>query len=373
MGHKIIEIHRQYSFSEEANRDPEVRAYFDMSYRGIGSYPRVIGKIPESGLTMMEEELLMPQLVGFNPTDKEFRQEVNKFFTDLNTKIPAEGLKLDIGLMDDDAPLSKDNYPLKPMDYVKWRHAMKHPQVAKNREEAERYQHKKFYIIDFSEEKLTASKMLKIEDEAQIKYLEARDSAEKTEMILTLLNVDTRNMSGDDMALEIKRQSTSDPNQSDVLNEEKLRRFVTVCKDRDLQIKYDIYQMISYNVFERVSRKILDRETGSVIGNNLKEAVVYMMDKGNAKQVNYYYAELDERKRSQGKAPIVRESARKEQAASATSKAQSTKATKTKTNKKVEETVASVDSSGQEDDQAALAEYDDNSSMSDFEVDDDES
>jgi hypothetical protein len=364
MANKIVEIHRQYTFAEEANRDPQVKEYFDMTYRAIGAYPRIVGKIPESGLTHKEEQILMPGLVGYEHTDRDFRKEVNNFFNNINTRVPAEGLKLNIGLEDDSMPLSTNNYPINIEQYVRYRHALKNPQVGKNREEAERYQHIKFYIVDQAEETLTASKMLAVEDEAQIRYLEIRKDPRKVEMVLTLLNIDTRNMSNDDMMLELKRQSSSDPNQPDTMNEQKLDRFIKICKDRDMQVKYDIFQMISVGVLERVSRKILDKETGVILGNNLRETVLYFRDKANAKQVNYYMAELDERRRKESKQPIVPESDIHEEEeevneAPVATKTKPKKASKTSAKKKTEE-------------ESPIGEYDENASMADFEVNDDE-
>jgi hypothetical protein len=212
--------------------------------------------------------------------------------------------------------------------------------------------------------------MLAVEDEAQIRYLEVRKDPAKVEMVLTLLNIDTRNMTKDDMMLELKRQSSSDPNQPDTMNEEKLDRFIKICKDRDMQIKYDIYQMISAGVFERVSRKILDRETGNVIGNNLKETVVYFKDKANAKQVNYYMAELDERRRKESKQPIVPESSdydTQEQEESGDEVA-----VETKTSKK-SKTKTSAKKAAPAEEESPIGEFDENASMADFEVNDDES
>jgi len=361
MPFKTVEIHRQYSFAEEANQDPQVREYFDMTYRSIGPYPRIIGKIPESGLSPKEEEILLPHLVGYKPGEREYREEVNKFFNQINTHVPAEGRKLIVSLEDDKAPLSQDNLPVKIEDFIRYKHALKHPQVGKNREEAERYQHKKFYVLDQDEQTLTASKMLKVEDQAQEYYLQVRKDPQKVDMVLTLLNIDTRALSPDEMNLELKRQATSDPSQADVINEQKLDRFINICKDRDMQIKYDIYQLISHGILERVSRRILDRESGNVLGNNLKETVLFFKDKANAKQVNYYQAELEESRRKEGKKSIIPATIsqdKQEETKKTTSKKKSAPATKSKPSN--------------EEPEAAIAEFSEDTSLADFEVDDDE-
>lgn len=296
MPSKIVELHRKQTFMQDANQDPDVKDYLALAFRAVGSYYREIGKVYESGLTRLEEDIIMPDLLGgFTADDNknEFRRQVQTFFKEINTKVPPEGIKLQIGL-EQDAPLSAQNPPLKPMDYVRYKHAIKHPQVAKNKDEADRYQHILFYMVDKVAQSEGKSKLRDYEDKAQIEYLQINKDLGKVEMVLTLLGVNTKNMNDNDMVLALKDQASLDAEESDIMNTERLQRFVSVVNDRELIAKYDIMEMIRAGYLERVKTKILMKESGEVIGDNLKEAVVWLQDKGNSKVVNVLYANLDE-------------------------------------------------------------------------------
>lgn len=296
MPSRIIEIHRKSSFIEESNNDPDVKDYMALSFRAIGSYYKELGKVFASGLTREEEDMLMPTVLGgFNPVDDKykFREKVQEFFKDINTKIPPEGMKLEVGL-EQDGPLSEQNPPLRIMDYIKYRHALNHPQVGTNKDEAERYQHKLFYMVDKVAQTQGRSKLRDLEDKAQTEYLKINKDLSKVEMVLTLLGINTRGMSEDNMLLTLKDQASINPDTSDDMNTERLTRFTAVVNDKELTTKYDIMEMVRYEILERIKTKVLMKESGELIGENLREAVVWMMDKANSKLVNIMYSKLDE-------------------------------------------------------------------------------
>lgn len=296
MPSKIVEIHRKLSFMQDANQDPDVKDYMGLAFRAIGSYWKEIGKVYASGLTREEENLLMPDLLGgitLEDNKSDFRRMVQGFFKEICTKVPMEGLKLEIGL-EQDKELSASNPPLKPMDYIRYKHAIKHPQVAMDKDTADKYQHVLFYVVDKAAQVAGKSKLQDLEDKAQTEYLQINKDQAKTEMVLTLLGVATKALTSEDMVLALKSHASIDPDESDTMNAERLQRFVSIVNDRELITKYDIMEMIRAGDLERVKTKILLKETGEVIGDNLKEAVVWVLDKGNSKTVNQLYAKLDE-------------------------------------------------------------------------------
>lgn len=295
MPSKTIVIHRHYGFVHGANPDPEAKEYFDMSYKAVGSYYKVFGKVYASGLTREEENIVMPELTGFYPQDKkEFRESVNKYFRNINTKIPPEGLTLEIGL-EKDGPLSEDNMPLRPDEYVAYKHAIGHPQVCESKDQAERMGAlAEFYVLDKVEETKSKTKTNRLEDDAAMYYFKVRDDEFKVEQLLTIMGISVRNLDSEERVIKLKELSTIDTDQSDAANRTRLEKFITSASDKDMGIKYDILEMIRINILERVKFKILDRDTGEVIGDNLKEAVLWFKDKKNSKDVNVYYARLTE-------------------------------------------------------------------------------
>lgn len=296
---KIIEIKRAQGFLQQQNAgEQEVRDYFDMAYKSIGAYFKEFGTVVATGLSRVEEFDLMPELIGgIDPKDSHlFRGAVQTYFKNMNIKIPAEGIKLEIGLQEDNnQPVhGTTNAPIKLRDYIVWRWASEHPQVARNKDEADKYQHKLFYVEDMVALTATRDNLRKSEDDAQEAYLKIKGDPRKVEMVLTLMGIDTRSMNDQTLLLQAKQTVTVDADATDDGNLARLKRFVDINADKDLLLKYDILDMIRYGVLERVKNKILDKSTSDEIGDNLKEAVVYFSDKSNSKIVNMYYAKLDE-------------------------------------------------------------------------------
>ena len=106
---KIVFVKRKQTFIEESNSYPEVADYFAMSYRAVGSYYKTTGKQFGTGLTREEENILLPEVIGYYPdSDKrEFRRGVGEYYRNINTKIPPEGLRLNISLEKPEKELSE--------------------------------------------------------------------------------------------------------------------------------------------------------------------------------------------------------------------------------------------------------------------------
>ena len=293
---KIVEIKRKYGFIDEANADPQVREYLDMAYRAIGSYWQVIGKIHASGMTREEENIIMPDLVGAYPEDdrKTFRQGVENYFANINTRVPAEGLKLNIALQQPGKPLSIDNPPANPVDYVAWKHALGHVQVGPDKNTAERYDHVKFYIVDKDAEIKASGKLLKLENEATAEYLQIQADPNKVDQALTVLGYDLKMYQPGERTGLLRKEATVVTDVADEVNQERLKKFISTVTDKHLKIKYDILNMISAHKLTRIGNRILLAESQTVIGNDLMEAVYWFLDKKNSGQVNALYVQMEE-------------------------------------------------------------------------------
>jgi len=293
---EIVFIRRKQTFIEEANSDPEVEDYFGMSYRAIGSFYKSTGKQYGSGLTKAEEMILMPEMIGFfaDLDKREYHKGVAEFYRNINTKVPATGLRLNIALEQPKEKLSEKNMPVSLRDYIIFRHAVAHPETGATLEEAEMYQHKRFYVENPDVVTDDASNLSEKEDVARLEYYKVVDDPAKVDMMLVLLGVNTTKMKSKDRVLTLKSFTTINPKQSGPFNESKLDRFVEISGDKHLKIKYTIEQMIATNVLERVNMKILITETGDMIGEDLKEAAVWFQSKANTKEANVLKARLKE-------------------------------------------------------------------------------
>jgi len=308
---KVVTLMRQYSFVEEANKDPEVKEYFDMAYKAVGSYAKTAGGPAASGMSRAEERAIMPEITGIFPEDgrREFQESVNKYFKNLNTKIPPTGKKLEIALEDPSRPMgfteklpsglpdpdSHINLPVNPTQYIIWRHAVGHPLCASDKDTAEKYQHMKFYIQDEGEIIKATSALNKLEDIARKEYFKIIEDGTKVTQVLTLLGVpNAKKLDAGTAELSLKGFSTIDDSVAEATNEKKLKTFKSVATDKELAVKYDIMQFISAGIFERIGARILIKESGDQVGINLKEAAKWMLDKSNVQLIGSFKAQLEE-------------------------------------------------------------------------------
>ena len=293
---KIVFIKRKQTFIEESNTDPEVAEYFNMSYRAVGSYYKQTGKQYGTGLTRKEENILLPEMIGYYPeTDRrDFRKGVGEYYRNINTKIPPEGLRLNIALEQPDAELSEENMPVNIRDYIIYKHAQSHPETGQTYEEAEMYQHKRFYLEDEDSLISDASGLSDKEDKARLEYYKIVDDGPKVEQMLVLLGVHTRKMKPEEKRLKLKEYTTIEEKRTASYNETKLQKFIDISNDKRLKTKYLIEEMIRVDVLERVGSKILMKETGDLLGDDLKETALWFEDKGNVKEVNVLKARYKE-------------------------------------------------------------------------------
>ncbi len=288
---KIIEVHRHFNMVEMSQEDPEVKAWLGQSYRGIGPYFK--DKATATGLSFEEQRLLLPELLGIESTDKDFRRTVNRFFDELVTSVPKEGLKLQIGLEDDSRPLGEGNMPLNIMDFIKYRHIRGHRDVALSGSEAQKTFGKRFYIHDPESVSQGAISLNKLEDDAMVVYMKYKDDAIKTDQILTMLGVNIRYLKHDDKILKLKELSQKNHKFNDMEQKDAFDRFIKISQDKDLEYKYLIQEMIGAQYLKRVGNNILYTESGKTVGVNMEDAVLYFKNPKNSRELNMMKSEYN--------------------------------------------------------------------------------
>lgn len=286
---KVIEVHRHFNLVEMSQEDPEVKAWLGQSYRGIGPYFE--GKTTATGLTFEEQKYLLPELLGIEPTDKDFRKTVVRFYDELVTSIPKEGLKLQISLENDDQELSATNMPLNIKDYIVYRHIKRHPNVAKTKAEAEMLYGKRYYIVDPDGVSQEAVKINDLEDTAFAVYSKYKDDAIKIDQILTMLGVNIKGMKQEDKVLKLKSYAKKDNTLNDHNQKSAFERFIKTAEDKNLEYKYLIQEMIGAQYLARVGNNIVYAETGKKIGDNMEDAVLFFKNLKNSRELNLLKAQ----------------------------------------------------------------------------------
>lgn len=283
-----ITLFRANNFIQKAQNfesNEELSNYMSLTQLDIGPYLESnAAKIIGSGLSIKEQELLMPLLLNLGPEDRDFRKSVFDFFNSLKTKVPfSTGKDLEIGLeVDNDKPVSKDNMPISIENYVRYRHALKHPWVAKSKAEADGNQLKHFFIYDPELEHKESSDRVVLQDKAASIWLQVKSNESKVTMLLTLLGKDERDYVG---------RNGSSRKQTDLhaLVVSDATRFLKVYEEDRFEIRYWLRAMILAGVVKIVGTTYIISETQKKLGASELEAILYLEDdKGsNADTISY--------------------------------------------------------------------------------------
>lgn len=287
---KMVEVKRHFSLIEMSQEDPEVKAWLGMSYRAIGPYFK--NKSTATGLSFDEQALLLPDIIGMEPTDKDFRKTVVKFYDEFVTSVGKDGIKLQVSLKNDNEELSKSNMPVNIMDYVRFRHIIGHPEVALSEAEAKATFGKKFYLVDPDKVSGEAVALNTLEDQAMSVYFSRKEDKIKIDQILTMLGVNIRAMKHEDKVLKLKSFATKDNKLSEYDQKEVFNRFIKVAEDRDLEYKYLIQEMIGIQYLSRVgNNNIVFTESGKLLGDNMEDAVLQLRNPKNSRELNLMRAQ----------------------------------------------------------------------------------
>ena len=288
---KIIEVYRHFNLVEMSQEDPSVKAWLGEAFKPIGPYFEPGGKSVATGLTFEEQRIIMPTILGIEHDDKSFRTAVQTYFHELLTNIPKDGLKLEVGLLDDTKPLDKDNLPLVPRDYIIYRHLLKHPHVATDKADAERNIVKRFFTVDPS--KVAARDMVinNIEDKAWGLYFKYKDDSLKVDQVLTMMGIKITDLKKDQKIIKLKEFASRNPELSPKDQEAVFRNFISVCEDPDLSTKFLVQELIGAKYLKKVGTAILIAESNESLGDDIEEVVHFLNNAKNSKTLNVLKAQ----------------------------------------------------------------------------------
>lgn len=295
-----ISIFRTGSFLENAQTGAQ--EFLSMSKKSIGTYfAGNLGSSVGTGLSFEEIDVIMPLLIDIPKDDRSFREGVTKFFSNISTKIPWQtGKEFEIGLLLDNGKpvtfvdeLGKKNLPINLQDWVRYRHALKHPHVSPSKSAALGNMLAEYYIFDQSTVNTENAAAAKIADEAMTLYLTIKKDPEKVDAMLTILGVDIRAYHGldaDDLKLEKLRYLAS--------GDEKVggdpAKFIKVHTEKHFDERFLIQKMVNTGVVRKIGNQYVENETGSILGHTIEEVVYYLLDKANSDKVSFLKAKTQE-------------------------------------------------------------------------------
>lgn len=267
--------------AQNPDGNEQVADWMSMSSKHISPYWESSGgRIIGSGLTIAEQELLMPDLLYTGAADKDFKKAVFTYFNDIVTKVPFTGGKtLEIGLQtSNDKPVSKDNMPIDLEEYVRYRHAKNHPWVAGNKAEAQGNAQKFFFMHDPELQLREESDKLVLHDEADTIWLSIKEQPSKVAMLLTLMGKDERDYSGRNKEIRQK-------NDLKELINKKASEFLRVYKDERFETRYWLKAMVNANAVRQVGISYVWGDNNVMIGRSELEALLFLENPENADTV----------------------------------------------------------------------------------------
>lgn len=283
------------------NAQTGAQEFMSMSKKSIGTY--FIGSLGNSigsGLEFDEIDVLLPLLIDIPAGDSTFRPKVREFFSNIVTKIPfGTGKELEIGLtLSNDAPVTFTkvlvegkpavyNLPVNIQDYIRYRHALKHPLVAPSRAEAKANMLAEFYIFDQASVDSDVASARKVTDKAITTYLAISKDMEKVDAMLTLMGDDIRSYHGanaEDLKLEALHKFAST----------RAGDFNKVYEEKDFDLRFLLQKMINTGVVRKIGGVFSDKESGGILGHNNEEVILYLKDTSNADKVSFLKGKVQE-------------------------------------------------------------------------------
>lgn len=306
MPDKIVYLKRSRPFIHDASGTEAFEDAQSNTKKGVGSYfasknSKKIG----TGLTTEEENLLMPLLLDVPANHLDFPKRVQEFFIDIYTDVPyGKGRSLNIGLkykgtlgkikLEDGTEVI--NIPIDVSDYIRYRHALKHPLVSPSVEANKGDTLSWFY---FEDPQLVAAEKIRdaeLADNAILSYNRIKDDLDTVECALTILQpyikkrknqpfVVVERLSAEERKLELRQLAVDRPS-----------KFLDTVNNKNLKALYIVNQMLTFNVLRRIGNSILDSETGNDLGTSVEEVVVNLDNAQNSALKNRLVQQYKQRK-----------------------------------------------------------------------------
>jgi hypothetical protein len=234
-----------------------------------------VNRQPLKGCTPAEEKELMQEILDVSPEHVDWPKHSKTFWAELTVPVGFTGVELEVGLDESGKPLSI-------MDYLKYKFALKHPYVALTKEEMESDFNKRFYIQDLSREDKVKNNGIQFKKDADKEFIKLSGNPKNMRRVLRLLsNTNPARMTDEQVENSLYE-----------LKNAKTKKFLKIAKDKNLEIKAEIEEMVSASVLRKIGNQIIFID--EVLGNTLEDTVVYLKDKKNSGTLTILRAKLKE-------------------------------------------------------------------------------
>jgi len=254
------------------------------------------------GLTLDEEKVLLPNLVGCTADSPDFNDKTRHFWNNIDMEVDATlGRKLNVTTELKDVEFlrngvkvkEKMEIPRNPIDYINYRLALKHSEVAGSLAECKARKQFQFYIEDLHAETKSKAEALVIRNKARAKYLEIAGGEVKDDAVLRAIAVamkDVHNMtipsSKDGLLIFIEEISEKYP-----------EAFTSTASDPHLKDRAFVMELLNYNIITSVANSIFDEALGiEAVAENLDAYIKYINLEGKTTYKGQKKAQLQAKK-----------------------------------------------------------------------------
>jgi len=234
-----------------------------------------VNRQPLKGITPKEEKELMTELLDVSPEHVDWPRHSKKFWAEMTIPVGFTGVELEIGVDENGSPISI-------MDYLKYKFALKHPHVALTKEEMDEDFAKKFYIQDLTREDKVKNTAIQFKKDADKEFIKLASNPKSMKRVLRLLS----NINPDRMTEEQIENSLYE------LKNSKTKQFLKIAKDKNLEVKAEIEEMVTASVLRKIGNQIIFID--EVLGETIDDTVVFLKDKKNSGTLTILRAKLKE-------------------------------------------------------------------------------
>lgn len=303
---KIVYLKRARPFIHESINSETMQEQLSYTKRSISSYfaspnsPKI-----GTGLTPAEEKILIPALLGIE-VNAQFYDKLTLFYTEIETKVPhgERGLELQVGLeISNNLPVThvvkegdvvRQNLPINLMDYVRYRHAIAFPYTAPSPEAASGNPLVQYFIEDPTLVLAQKINETEIKDKAMADYQQVKSDMKRVKMLVTVMKpyikkkpgkplVNINNLGPDELILVLRELAIERP--------EKFHEFAN---DADLKKRYFIDELLGVGLIQRVGNSIIEKSTNTVMGDTVKEVVLFLWNAKEATRLQRLKSEYDQ-------------------------------------------------------------------------------
>ena len=234
-----------------------------------------VNRQPLKGFTTKEEKRYMEGILDVNPEHNDWPKHSKQFWAEMTIPIGFTGVELEIGMDDEENPISI-------MDYIKYRFALKHPHVAMTKEEMDSNFEKKFYIQDLTRDDKVKNNKIQLRKDADKEFIKISANEKSMARVLRLMSsANPDRLTQDQIENSLYELKNENP-----------KKFIRIVTDKNLELKSEIEEMVSAAVLRRIGNQVIFID--ETLGDTLDDAIVFLKDKKNSGKLSILRAKLKE-------------------------------------------------------------------------------